>query len=299
MSKLVDQLAHGHVLVSDGAWGTALQGRGIEPGVCPESWNLDHPEVITEIADEYLAAGAQLLTTNTFGACRLKLRMYGLEAQTAEINRAAASLARQAAGDDRYVLGSVGPSGQIIMMGDISERELSTVFEEEVIALEEGGCDVCLVETMMALDEAALAVRAAREHTSMEVVCTFTFQAMPDGSYRTMMGVSPTDMASAMLSEGADIIGANCSVGSRDMVKIVQELRRAAPSAPILVSPNAGQPVRSDSGEDVFPETPEDMAAVVPDIIDAGANIIGGCCGTTAAHVGAIAEAVSNRRPKA
>ena len=299
MTKLLDELADGHIFVSDGAWGTALQARGIEPGVCPESWNLDHPEVITQIAQDYLNAGAELLTTNSFGAGRLKLRMYGLEEKTAEINRAAAALAREAAGGARHVLGSIGPSGQIIMMGDVTEEELTAMFKEQAIALEDGGCDVCLVETMMALDEAALAVRAAREHTSMEIICTFTFQAMPDDTYRTMMGVSPAEMANAMLSAGADIVGANCSVGSRDMVAIVRELRTAAPSAPILVSPNAGRPVRNDEGKDVFPETPADMAAAVPALIGAGANIIGGCCGTTEAHVAAIADAVASQRPKA
>ncbi|NOY74254.1 MAG: methionine synthase, partial [Kiritimatiellaeota bacterium] len=154
-----------------------------------------------------------------------------------------------------------------------------------------GGADAVCVETMSAIDEATLAVKAAKENTSLEVICTFTFEKTVNDDYRTMMGVSPTEMAKAMVEAGADIIGTNCGNGIERMIDIVKEIKAAAPDMPILVHANAGAPVNVD-GVDTFPETPEDMKALVPRLVEAGANIIGGCCGTTPAHISAMKEAV-------
>ena len=156
--------------------------------------------------------------------------------------------------------------------------------------MERGGADACCIETFTALDEACLAIRAAKEHTGLEVICTFTFDALADGSYRTMMGVSPSEMARSTADAGADIIGANCGQGPKGMIGIVREIRAAVAEIPIIVQANAGLPVRVDDA-DVFPETPEMMAARVADLIEAGANILGGCCGTTPEHIRAIAAA--------
>ena len=296
MTTLMQELKTRPVQVSDGAWGTALQNRGLEMGACPEMWNIDHPGEIRAIAEAYRDAGAQLLTTNTFGGTRFKLGMRGLEDRVAEINRAAAAIAREVMGPDAHILGSIGPSGHMLLTGDITEEELYEGFAEQAKALEEGGADVAVVETMSAIDEASIAVRAARENTRMEIICSFTYNLLPDGQYRTMMGVSPTEMAAALLDAGADIIGTNCTLGPKEMVGVVQELRAAAPDTPVLASPNAGSPTRTEEGEDVFPETPESMAEAAPALLDAGVNILGGCCGTTDAHIRAIAKAVAEYR---
>jgi len=288
---IVEAVESGRILVSDGAWGTFLQKKGLQPGECPEAWCLERPEDVREIAADYAVAGADMVETNSFGGTLFKLEHYGLSDKAAEINEAAARLSREAAGPDKWVIGSIGPTGKILMMGDVTEEELYEAFKEQAVALEKGGADAACVETMSALDEAALAVKAAKENTSLEVICTFTFEQTVNGDYRTMMGVAPTDMVSAMLDAGADIIGTNCGNGMERMVDIVGEIRLAAPDVPILVHAYAGASVNVD-GEDTFPETPDDLKKRVPSLVEAGANIIGGCCGTTPEHIKAIKEAV-------
>ena len=279
------------VLVSDGAWGTFLHDKGLKPGECPELWNVKHPEAVYDIAKSYIDAGADMIETNSFGGSRFKLEHYGLAERAAELNEAAAALSSKAAGDDRFVLGSIGPTGKILMMGDVTEDELYDAFQEQAIALEKGGADAIVIETMSAIDEAVLAIRAAKEHTKLPVICTFTFEQTIEGDYKTMMGVSPESMAEAILEAGADIIGTNCGNGMARMIDIIKALHKVAPDTPLLVHANAGAPVVRD-GKTVFPETPEDMAKLAPQLVDAGARIVGGCCGTTPAHISAIANAV-------
>ena len=292
MKTMREQVAGGRVLVSDGGWGSFLVAKGFQPGECPESWNLSRPADVRDIAQMYADAGADIVMTNSFGGTSFKLEHYGLASQVAEINAAAARLSREAAGADRHVMASVGPTGKILMMGDVTEDEILESYRAQLIALEAGGADACSVETMSAIDEAALAVRAARENTGLEVVASFTFDTRTPAGYRTMMGVSPEAMAEAMLEAGAHILGANCSLGSDEMIEVVAALRAAAPGVPILVHPNAGRPRQHDDGRVEYPETPAMMAANAAKLAAAGANIIGGCCGTGPEHIRQIRAAV-------
>jgi len=286
LSELISQ---GKTLVSDGAWGTFLQAKGLKTGECPELWNIDHPEAVLDIAQGYIDAGADTIETNSFGGNCFKLEGFGLESQVYEINRKAAEISRQAAGADKYVLGSIGPTGKILMMGDVTEEELYDAFKEQAIALYDGGADALVIETMTAIDEASIAVRAARENTPCEVICTMTFDHLVTGDYRTMMGVSPTEMVEELKAAGAHIVGANCSNGIEGMIKITEEIRSVDKTIPILIHANAGLPVLQGMCT-VFPESPDMMAAFAPQLAKAGANIIGGCCGTTPEHIHRLAE---------
>jgi 5-methyltetrahydrofolate--homocysteine methyltransferase len=290
MGKIIDQIKSGKILVSDGAWGTFLQAKGLQPGECPEEWNVTHPDDVLDIAKSYIEAGSDMVETNSFGGSRFKLSNYHLEDKVHELNKAAAEISRKAAGD-KYVLGSIGPTGKIIMMGEVSPEDLYTAFKEQAMALEEGGADAIMIETMTEMEEALQAVKAAKDNTSCEVFCTMTFDKTVQNYYRTMMGVSPEDMVKQIIEAGAELIGANCGNGSKDMIGVVKEIRKFEKDIPILIHANAGMPIYQD-GETVFPETPEEMAKYTQGLIDAGANIIGGCCGTTPAHIARIVDIV-------
>ena len=279
------------MLVSDGAWGTELYARGMTVGECPELWCVDHREDVLAIAKSYIDAGSDIIGTNSFGGTSFKLEAFGVADRAAELNEVAAAISREAAGAGAFVIGSVGPTGKMLLMGDVSEEELYEGFREQAVALALGGADACCIETMSAIDEAALAVRAVKEHTDLEAICTFTFEKTVNDEFRTMMGVSPTEMAAAIMDAGADIIGTNCGNGMERMVPIVKELRAAAPKQPILVHANAGMPVNRD-GKDVFPDTPGTMADLTQELVSAGACIIGGCCGTSPEHIAAIAAVI-------
>lgn len=284
MSKIIQELQKGRVLVSDGAWGTFLQKKGLTPGECPEEWNITRPDDVFDIAQSYINAGADMIETNSFGGNYFKLKNYGLEDQVFGLNKAASEISRKAAGDDRFVLGSVGPTGKLLMMEEVTKDELYKAFKEQSEALEAGGADAIVIETMTDLEEARIAVKAAKENTACEVICTMTFDKILTGEYRTMMGISPTEMTETLIEAGASVIGANCGNGIADMIGIVKEIRQVNASIPILVHANAGMPHYCD-GVTTFPESPVDMASRVKEIIEAGANIIGGCCGTTPDHI--------------
>lgn len=285
--NIIDKLKQNKILLSDGAWGTFLQAKGMQPGECPELWNITHRAEVKDIAESYLLAGSDIIETNSFGGSSFKLLMYGLEDRVSELNRAAAEISREAAGKEIHVAGSIGPTGKMLVMGDVTEEELYESFKEQAVALEAGGADIIIIETMSAIDEASLAVRAARENTKCTVIITMTFSKEPDGGYHTMMGVSPEEMVISMKEAGAHIVGSNCGNGTEDMIGIVKAIRAADNKIPIMIQANAGIPEFID-GTTVFRESPEIMASYIPELIKAGANIIGGCCGTTPEHISAI-----------
>ena len=294
MKSLLEALRRGRPLVSDGAWGTFLYQRGLQPGECPELWNVTRRADVAAIAESYIAAGADMILTNSFGGSPHKLTGYGLADRAAELNEAAAAISRAAAGDDHFVLGSMGPTGVMLMMGEVPEEELAAGFAMQAVALKKGGVDALCLETFSALDEACLAIRAAKAATGLEIACTFTFEKTPAGEFRTMMGVSPEEMVEGVKEAGADIIGTNCGNGFEQMIEIVRAIRRVDAATPVLVHANAGKPQYVD-GKTVFPETPEMMAAHLEELLAAGANIVGGCCGTGPAHIRALAEKIRKR----
>jgi len=277
------------VLLCDGAWGTLLQQKGLQPGECPELWNLTRRDDVLDIARSYIEAGADIIETNSFGGSRIKLSQYGLDDKASLINETAASISREAAGPDRHVAGSIGPTGKILMTGDITADELYEAFSEQATALEKGGADIIIIETMSDAEEAAITVKAAKENTHCTVIATMTFNPAPDGTYYTIMGVTPADMIRILREAGADIIGSNCGNGTEVLTGVARAIREADREVPLIIQPNAGVPQLID-GKTIFPESPEIMSSFVPELVSIGVNIIGGCCGTTPEHIKAIAR---------
>ena len=277
---------------------------GLEAGGCGEWWNIGHPERILEIQRRYVQAGADCLITNTFGGNRIMLTRHGRGDLVREINQAAVRIARDAfGGRDGFVLGDVGPLGALLEpYGDLSEAKAQAALEEQAAALVEGGADGIIIETETSLEETGLAIDAAKAAGARSVVASFAFDLSTDGSfYVTMMGVRPDRAAAFMEERGADVAALNCgtSVDMKAVAAVVRQYR-AATALPIMAQPNAGNPVL-EHGKVIYRQTPQEMAAAVPEVLEAGATILGSCCGSTAEHTAAIRRAVDefDRRHRA
>ena len=286
-------------LVCDGAMGTQLLARGLNSGACGMIWNDDRPGDVGGVHLAYRNAGCDLITTNSFGGSRFALKLHGLESRVAELNRAAARVARTAAGDNGWVLGDVGPFGDFLEpVGDVTADELREAFRAQIAALFEGGADAILVETMSDPAEAVVGIEAAKACAAdVPVIATYAFQKTAPGEFRTMMGTSAAEAMQRATNAGAEIVGANCGTGLslEDYVKLAEQLVAAAGSAIVIVQPNAGSP-RTENGRTIYNATPEQMATTATRLLNAGVRIIGGCCGTTPEHLSAMSRAVRSAK---
>lgn len=276
----------------DGAMGTRLQQCGLKNGECPEEYNVTHPAVVQQIHREYVEAGSDIILTNTFGANRIKLSHYKLADRVKEICEAAVRNARAAGNEKTKVAGDMGPTGQFIKpLGNLSFDEVYNVYYEQAKALDGAGVDYLIIETIIDIQEMRAALLAAKAASKKPVICQLSFSE--DG--RTITGTDPTTGAILLEAMGADVVGANCSLGPAQLLPIAREMA-AATNLPITIQPNAGMPELID-GETVFPLSPTDLASYMQDLVDAGVTYIGGCCGTTAAHIAAMWEALDKAKP--
>ncbi len=289
-NRFLDRLAEGHVLVSDGATGTNLQQKGLPVGAAAEAWVLDNPNAIQDLHSAFIDAGADLLLTCTFGGTRLRLSASSLEDQFEKINRSAVELARQAAqGTAVLIAGSIGPTGHMLApLGTLDVEEAEENFRAQARLLIEGGVDLIVIETQFDLSEALAAIRGVRRlDAAIPVVCSFSY----DRGTRTMMGVKPEDMAAQIGAAAVDVLGINCGRSLDENLAALVQLQGAT-EKPIWFKPNAGLPETDAEGKPAYSVSPEEMGALVPAWMEAGAQIVGGCCGASPAHLAAIARAV-------
>ncbi len=289
-------LAEGGPILADGAMGTMLFAAGLQFGDPPEVWNLSHPDVVRRIQRGYLEAGSRILLTNTFGGNRLRLGLHGLQDRVAELNRTAAILARaevDAAGGRALVAGDIGPSGEIVApLGTLAYEVAVDVFAEQAAALVAGGVDLIWIETMSDLQEIKAAIEGVRRTApAIPVIATMTF----DTRGHTMMGVAPEQAAESLAAWGADAIGGNCGNGPDEMLAVIERMHAVAPEALLVAKSNAGMPELVDM-QAVYRADPETMAGQALSMRRAGARIIGGCCGSTPAHLAAIAAILAEGR---
>lgn len=289
MSKFITALNERQILIADGATGTMLQKAGLPAGAAPERWNLENPAAVQALHSSYIDAGSDMILTNTFGGTVIRLEREGLAAQVKEINRAAARIAREAAGDAVLVVGDMGPTGVMLApLGTLSYEDAVAAFAEQAQALAEGGVDALLIETMSDLEEARAAIEGSRQVTDLPILATMSF----DTKGRTMMGVKPEQAAKVFTSLSVNVMGANCGRTLTETLEAVVRMRDVFPDAMLMAKPNAGLP-HADRGELVYDVTPEVMADHARQFVEeAAVKIFGGCCGSTPDHIRAVATAL-------
>ena len=288
MHETIQNLLSRGVQVLDGAWGTQFQLKGLPLGQSPDFWNIDQPEKVLEVAQSYVDAGSDIIITNTFGSSALMLAKSGQEARVHELNEAGVRLSKQAAGDRVKVFASMGPTGYILMMGEVTEDEMFESFRLQAEGMKAGGADGIVVETMCDPEEAAIAIRAAKT-TGLPVVGCMVFDS-GENCDMTMMGTTVEDAAAAMLNAGADVIGSNCGRGIEFFLDVCRRLH-AVSGEKVWIKANRGLP-EVVNGETVYKQTPEEFASFIPDLIANGAGFVGGCCGTSPEIIRAVRATV-------
>jgi len=287
-----EQAIKSKIIICDGAMGTELQKRGLGKGVTPDSWNITNPEQVKDVHKSYIQVGADAILTNTFGANSARI---GKESKYSvrELNLAGVKIARECAGEDVLVFGDIGPTGwedQLPPYGTLSEDVFYEVFSEQAKALAEGGVDAIIIETMSNLAEATIALKAVKDNTSLPVICSMTFARPPASrpdDFRTSWGDSVSDIVESLTKGGADVLGSNCGDLVNEMPFLAKTIRELT-KLPLIFEVNAGIPRIDDDYKTVYSLSPENFADIIMQIIEQGANIVGGCCGTNPEHISAI-----------
>ena len=275
-------------VILDGATGTNLQKAGMPVGVCPEQWILENPGVLIELQERYVEAGTDILFAPTFTASRIKLEEYGLEDSLVQMNRELVALSKRAAGGRAYVAGDLTMTGrQLYPLGDLMFEDLVEVYKEQAKVICEAGADLFVVETMMSLQECRAAVIAIREVCDLPIMCTMTVEA--DGSI--FSGGNAVEAAVSLEAAGADAVGINCSVGPDQLVSVVRNIKENV-SIPVIAKPNAGMPVIDEKGNAVYSMNAEEFAHHMKVLIENGASVVGGCCGTTPSFIKALHDTI-------
>jgi methionine synthase I (cobalamin-dependent) len=292
MEDILSRLRSGDVLVADGAMGTMLQAAGLPTGFSPEAWLLENPDPVRGVHTAYIEAGSNIILTCTFGGTRKRLTRPGLADRVAEVNRRAVEVAREAAGDRAYVAGDIGPLGELMApVGKLTYEEAVDNFTEQAAALAKAGVDVLYIETMSDLNEARAAVEGAQQAISgkpgVPIFVTLSFER----GGRTNMGTRPEQAAETLLAMGVDAVGANCGATLEMTEGAVAAMHAAVPEAILIAKPNAGKP-HMVGREEVYDASPEDMADYARKFVSEGVRLVGGCCGSTPAHIQAIAQAL-------
>jgi len=287
MNKTIQDLLQNRPVILDGAWGTQMQARGLPDGACPDEWNLSSPEKVEEVAREYVEAGSQIIITNTFSATRICLEQSGLADKVREINMAGVQISKRAAGAKALVFASLGPTGKSLFMGEVAPELIAQSYQEQADAQAAAGADGLVVETMMDLKEAELAVQAAK-NTGLPVVACMTFGRGKNKDH-TMMGVTVEEAVKSFSNLGVDVVGSNCGQGLEGMLKTCKVLKEQT-DLPIWIKSNAGIP-KYEAGETVYGTTAEQFVELAGPVVDAGADFIGGCCGTSPTYIKLLSRA--------
>ncbi|HEV2134887.1 MAG TPA: homocysteine S-methyltransferase family protein [Terracidiphilus sp.] len=289
--KLLQEAALVHPMLGDGAMGTQLMLAGLAQGNCGEEWNLSHPEKVLAIQRRYAEAGSECIITNTFGGSPIMLGRHSQAGRVADINKAGVQIAREAFGArGGYVLGDIGPFGGLLApFGEFTEEQVGSAFEEQAAALVEGGADAIIVETQTSLEELLLGIKAAQKAGAKCIIGSMAYDVTLDGStFRTMMGIDPERAAAFMEDNGVNIVALNCGTGmDMERARIAVERYKKVTDLPIMVQPNAGKP-RLENMKIIYDQTPEQMVKGLPPLLEAGANIVGACCGSTPDHISAF-----------
>jgi 5-methyltetrahydrofolate--homocysteine methyltransferase len=295
MKKLFQEAMLERPLLGDGAMGTQLMFAGLQQGNCGEAWNLTHPERVLAIQRRYVEAGSECLITNTFGGSPIMLNRHGEAGKVAEINKAGVAIARQAFGDrEGYVLGDIGPFGGLMQpFGEFSQDQVRAAFDEQAAALVEAGADAIIIETQTSLEELQLGIEAAKKAGAPCIIGSMAYDVTLDGStFRTMMGIDPERAAQFMEENGANVVALNCGTGMEmERARAAVVRYKSVTSLPVMVQPNAGKP-RLENMKVIYDETPEQMVKGLVPLLEAGANVIGACCGSTPDHIRAFRSAM-------
>lgn len=291
MSASIFDIIRERIVLLDGGFGTELIARGFPQGACPETWNVEKPEIVKEIHKSYFDAGSDAVLTNSFGGSKIKLESYGQGDRCYELNLAAAQIANEVKSEGKFVAGSMGPCGKFLKpVGEYEEEQFEEAYAEQARGLSEGGVDFLLIETQYDLKEALCALRGARKATDKPVFVTITFTKGPRG-YFTIMGNSINQCVEELEKQEVPAIGTNCTLNSEEMVDLIKLIREAT-SLPIIAQANAGKPSVSGEGEVSYEQTIEDYLRFIPQMIKNGANLIGGCCGTNPEYIKHMAEII-------